>query len=157
MFINLNSYILCTRLSLTSLLLMLFYRTQSILDHFEFDNLIATQGLKGLRSKRTTHRQTGGGGSFIPSREANDVPGLDEAAQLIPHRDGDAAALIRHLARAHLVPVLCLRHPTCACTAKFSHKTTKNTQITALHDGRRMEKHCNGEVKHNVRHVNREC
>lgn len=63
MFISLNSYLLmrCTLLSVTSLLLMLSYRMLSILtlDHFEFDNPIATQGLKSLRSKRT--RQTGGG------------------------------------------------------------------------------------------------
>lgn len=61
---------------------------------------------------------------LVPSRKADDVPGLDEAAKLIPHRDGDAAALVRHSARAHLVPVLCLRHPTCACTAKFSKIST---------------------------------
>lgn len=91
----------------------------SILDHFEFDSPIATRGLKRLRSKRTNVTQTDRR-RFVPSREADDVPGLDEAAQLIPHRDGDAAALIRHLARAHLVPVLCLRHPTCACTGKYS-------------------------------------
>lgn len=103
---------------------------------------------------------------LVPSRKANDVPWLDEAAQLIPHRDGDAAALIRHSARAHLVPVLCLRHPTCACTAKFSKISTvkkllKTHTSTALHDGRCVKnqryKNKATDVERNVRRVIHEC
>ncbi len=43
--------------------------------------------------------------TVLPSGQLDDVPGLNEAAELVPHRDGDAAALIRHFARAHLVTI----------------------------------------------------
>lgn len=42
----------------------------------------------------------------IPFGEANDVPRLDEAANLVPHGNDDAARLVGHLAGPHLVPVL---------------------------------------------------
>ena len=44
-------------------------------------------------------------GTRVPSGELDDVSGLDEAAQLVPHGDRDAPALVRHLAGAHLVAI----------------------------------------------------
>lgn len=42
---------------------------------------------------------------LLPSGQLDDVSGLDEAAQLVPHRDGDAATLISHLTRPDLMAV----------------------------------------------------
>lgn len=48
----------------------------------------------------------------LPSGEADDVPRLDQAAQLIPHGDGDTSAFIGDFTRPHFVSVLCLGHAT---------------------------------------------
>lgn len=48
--------------------------------------------------------------SAIPSGQFDDVPWLDEAAQFVPHRNGDAAGLIRHLTRADLVSIFSFSH-----------------------------------------------
>lgn len=50
---------------------------------------------------------------YAPFGQADDVPRLDEAADLVPHADGDAARLVRHLAGPHLVPVLGLGDSPC--------------------------------------------
>ena len=52
-------------------------------------------------------------GDQLPSGEPDDVSSLDEAAQLVPHGDGDAATFVGHLAGAHLMAVLGLGDPPC--------------------------------------------
>lgn len=64
----------------------------------------------------TFHRRTFGEPplpGFLPSGEFDNVTGLDETAQLVPHGDGDAAALVRHLARSHFMTVFGLGHSSC--------------------------------------------
>lgn len=48
--------------------------------------------------------------SVSPSGQFDDVSRLNEAAQLIPHRDRDAAALVCHFAGSNLVAVLGFGH-----------------------------------------------
>ena len=43
---------------------------------------------------------------------------MDEAAQLVPHGDGDAATFVGHLAGAHLMAVLGLGDPPCVGRAE---------------------------------------
>lgn len=43
--------------------------------------------------------------AVLPSGQLDDVPWLDEAAQLVPNRDGNAPALVCHLAWADLMTV----------------------------------------------------
>lgn len=57
-------------------------------------------------------------GPYAPFGQADDVPGLDEAADLVPDGDGDAARLVGHLARPHLVPVLRLGDSPCGGEAQ---------------------------------------
>lgn len=59
-----------------------------------------------LASSPCVKRQASFPQRCIPFGQADDVPGLDEAADLVPDGDGDAARLVGHLARPHLVPVL---------------------------------------------------
>lgn len=57
--------------------------------------------------------ERGGGGPYAPFGQTDDVPRLDEAADLVPHGDGDAARLVRHFAGPHLVPILRLGDSPC--------------------------------------------
>lgn len=48
--------------------------------------------------------------SAIPSGQLDDVPWLDQAAQLVPDRNCNAAGLIRHFTWANLVSIFCFSH-----------------------------------------------
>lgn len=48
--------------------------------------------------------------SAIPSGQFDDVPWLDEAAQLVPDRNCNAPGLIRHFTWANFVSIFCFSH-----------------------------------------------
>lgn len=77
-------------------------------EHKPASNPEPSHGDKGLPGPAGDGR-----GPYAPFGEADDVPRLDEAADLVPHGNGDAARLVGHLAGPHLVPVLGLGDAPC--------------------------------------------
>lgn len=71
-------------------------------------------------------------GPYAPFGEADDVPRLDEAADLVPHGDGDAARLVGHLAGPHLVPVLGLGDAPCGKEGRVERREEEREGGSAL-------------------------
>lgn len=67
-------------------------------------------GVANARDENHCSKPNGFGS--IPSGQPDNVPRLNEAAQLVPDRDGDASALVRYLAGTHLMAILRLGYPS---------------------------------------------
>lgn len=76
----------------------------------------------------------------LPSGQLDDVSWLDKTAQLVPNRDGNAAALVRHLAGANLMAIFRLRHSSYSGEIKCVGDRQQGAKLVTINDCVRREK-----------------